>query len=101
MVFHPFYTNINFSFYKIAGCADKSPAELHEKTKQMHVNYINSQDRGGNPTAMADVNTPNVSTSNVPASNPLSKKLNKILETRLDNDKVFCGENLCMTSPNL
>ena len=48
---------------------------------------------------MADLNTSNVSTANVPASNPLSKKLNKILETRLDNDKVFeyfCSGNYCM-----
>ena len=85
-------------------CADKSPAGLYEKTTKLHVNYINSIDRGDNLTAMADVNTSNVSTSNVPASNPLSKKLNKILETRLDNDKVFCydcGGNQCMAPPNL
>ena len=56
---------------------------------------------------MADVNTSNVSSPNVPASNPLSKKLNKILETRLDNDKVLLlftlkvvanhGKKLCFT----
>ena len=38
---------------------------------------------------MADFGNSNVSSGGVPASNPLSKKLNKILETRLDNDKVY------------
>ncbi|XP_052778414.1 conserved oligomeric Golgi complex subunit 6-like isoform X2 [Mya arenaria] len=36
---------------------------------------------------MADSTTSSVNTGNVSASNPLTKKLNKILETRLDNDK--------------
>ena len=40
---------------------------------------------------MADANVANQGSgvnSGLQASNPLSKKLNKILETRLDNDKV-------------
>ncbi|XP_053378010.1 conserved oligomeric Golgi complex subunit 6-like isoform X2 [Mercenaria mercenaria] len=59
---------------------------------------------------MADT-TSNFSSGNLPASNPLSKKLNKILETRLDNDKdmlealkalsTFFGENSLRTRRNL
>ncbi|XP_060599820.1 conserved oligomeric Golgi complex subunit 6-like isoform X2 [Ruditapes philippinarum] len=59
---------------------------------------------------MADT-TSNLTSGNLPASNPLSKKLNKILETRLDNDKdmlealkalsTFFGENSLRTRRNL
>jgi len=45
--------------------------------------------KASKPDKMADNNTSVGNSGNVPASNPLSKKLNKILETRLDNDKVF------------
>lgn len=51
------------------------------------------------------------SSSGIPANNPLSKKLNKILETRLDNDKdvlealkslsIFFNENNIRTRRNL
>ena len=39
---------------------------------------------------MADMkeSSPDVSTGGPPANNPLSRKLNKILEGRLDSDKV-------------
>ncbi|KAL4226096.1 Golgi transport complex subunit 6 [Mactra antiquata] len=60
---------------------------------------------------MADTSTSSFAAGNVPASNPLSKKLNKILESRLDNDKdmlealkalsTFFGENSLRTRRNL
>lgn len=53
----------------------------------------------------------NLSSGNLPSSNPLSKKLNKILETRLENEKdmlealkalsIFFGENSLRTRRNL
>lgn len=41
-----------------------------------------------------------VNPTNVPASNPLTKKLNKILETRLDNDKVCIFTGFKMLAQN-
>ena len=38
--------------------------------------------------------SPHVSSGGPPANNPLSRKLNKILESRLDNDKVESRLNL-------
>lgn len=43
---------------------------------------------------MADKEQVDSVSSTSQASNPLTRKLNKILETRLDNDKVY----LCSTS---
>ena len=44
---------------------------------------------------MADKeHSPDVSSGGPPANNPLSRKLNKILESRLDNDKVEHYYNL-------
>ncbi|XP_071081994.1 conserved oligomeric Golgi complex subunit 6-like [Haliotis cracherodii] len=60
---------------------------------------------------MADKESTDVSTSSTQANNPLSRKLNKILESRLDNDKdmlealkalsVFFSENSLRTRRNL
>ena len=44
---------------------------------------------------MADKEQSDIISSTSHASNPLTRKLNKILETRLDNDKVFLLFSYC------